>query len=270
MAESKPKKRIVLTLGGKGGTGKTLFNRTLYYYLMSQGVKCLGYDADVENPEFAGYHNAEQKQIKLLNFLDVSSAKNLFTEIDSEKPDVVLIDLPGASGKDTREQIQRFDAFRLSDDLGYRLTVATVLNIDYNTINSLQSMQDFCKDAVDYVAVKSQLWRQSSGNDFTRWVASQTRQQFLEFKGIEIELPVLELSVFDLIHEQNLSFFNIGKLPFGDKILAEAYLSRVLPELNKAAAYLGLPAEVPKTKSTKANGKAADPTKMPELLSNPS
>lgn len=268
MATTKPPKRIVITLGGKGGTGKTLFNRTLYYYLLNFGVKCTAYDADIENPEFSGYHSDEKTKIRLLNFLDVAAAKNLFTEIESEKPDVVLVDLPGASSKDTRDQIQRFDGFRLSEDLGYRLTIATVMNIDYNTINSLQSMQDFCRSEVDYVVVKSQLWRQS-GNDFTRWAASETRKQFLEFKGIEIEMPILELSVFDVIHEKNLSFFNTNKLPFGDKILAEAYLSRVLPELQRAGEYLGL-SEAPKSKG-KATGKSAAETKAnPDLVASPS
>jgi hypothetical protein len=266
MAATKPLKRIVITLGGKGGTGKTLFNRTLYYYLLTFGAKCTAYDADIENPEFSGYHSDEKTKIRLLNFLDVSAAKNLFTEIESEKPDVVLVDLPGASSKDTRDQIQRFDGFRLSEDLGYRLTIATVMNIDYNTINSLQCMQDFCRSEVDYVVLKSQLWRQS-GNDFTRWAASETRKQFLEFKGIEIEMPVLELSVFDAIHEKNISFFNINKLPFGDKILAEAYLSRVLPELQRAGEYLGL-SEASKAK-VKATGKsAAESKQMPELVTN--
>jgi MinD superfamily P-loop ATPase len=31
-------KRIILTLGGKGGTGKTLHDRQLYYFLVTSGV----------------------------------------------------------------------------------------------------------------------------------------------------------------------------------------------------------------------------------------
>lgn len=276
MAASKPLKRIILTLGGKGGTGKTLFNRALYYSLIKEGVKCSGFDADVENPEFAGYHPLSDDktgstksskavpEVKLLNFLDVKAAKTLFTDIESQKQDTVLIDLPGASSKDTRQLLKTFNIFKLAADLGYRLTLATVLNIDYNTINSLDRMQEFCGANADYVAVKSQFWGQY-GNNFERWLKSDTRAQFLKYKGIEIELPILELSVFDVIHEMNLSFFEIDKLPFGDRILADSFLARTLPELQRAGEYLGFP--VAATKTTSKAEKAADPGKaMPELV----
>ncbi len=282
MAASKALKRIILTLGGKGGTGKTLFNRALFYSLNKEGVKCSGFDADVENPEFSGYHpptdgtstksSKAVPSVKLLNFLDVKAAKTLFTDIEAQKPDTVLIDLPGASSKDTRQLLKTFNIFKLAADLGYRLTLATVLNIDYNTINSLQWMQEFCGANADYVAVKSQFWGQY-GNNFERWVKSDTRAQFQKYKGIEIELPILELSVFDVIHEMNLSFFEIDKLPFGDRILADSFLARTLPELQRAGEYLGFPVAASKTSSAKANdakgaeAKTTDPGKAaPELV----
>ncbi|MEO0336854.1 MAG: hypothetical protein AAF202_10685, partial [Pseudomonadota bacterium] len=49
-------KRINLILGGKGGTGKTLFARLLFYTLSNANIKVIGIDSDIENPEFAKYH----------------------------------------------------------------------------------------------------------------------------------------------------------------------------------------------------------------------
>lgn len=234
-------KRIVLILGGKGGTGKTLFCRLLYYYLVNADVNCLAYDADVENPEFEEYHVTAEHTVQVLNFLDVGEAKQFFTALNQQQPDVALLDMPGASGKQTREQIQKFGLFQIAKQLGYRTTIATVLNNAYNTVNSLDIMLDFCGENADYVVVKSQLWNQGSLT-FDRWQQSQTRTKFRQLKGIEIEMPVLELTSFDALHEESISFFEREQLSFGDRILVDSFLDLSQPHLEAASSYFGVTA----------------------------
>lgn len=242
-------KRIVLTLGGKGGTGKTLFCRLLYYYLVNANVNCLAYDADIENPEFEEYHVNATHRVEVLNFLDVGEAKQFFTALDQQQPEVALLDMPGASGKQTREQIQKFGLFQIAKQLGYRTTIATVLNNAYNTVNSLDIMLNFCGENTDYVVVKSQLWNQGSLT-FDRWQQSETRDKFLQLKGIEIEMPVLELTSFDALHEESLSFFDRKQLSFGDRILVDSFLDLSHPHIEAASAYLGIPTALEKKSST--------------------
>lgn len=245
MTTSAQMKRIIMILGGKGGTGKTLHCRQLYFFLIQSGVNCLAFDADVENPEFQEYHTEASQAVTLIDFVQTEQAKAFFTQIEQQKPDVVLIDMPGASGRATRDQIKRFGMFKIAQQLGYRVTLDTVMNNAYNTINSLQMMQSFCGDRADYVVVKSDLWNQGALN-FDRWERSETRKQFQALKGIEISMPVLELSTFDVIHEQGLSFFEQDQLPFGDRILLESFLDLSRPQLEAATDYLGLGFKTPK------------------------
>lgn len=254
MATAKDLKRLIMILGGKGGTGKTLYCRLLHYYLVTLGVKDQAFDADIENPEFEEYHANTAHQVRAIDFLDVGKAKELFTTIDKHKPDVVLMDMPGASGKATRGQMDRFGIFQIAEKLGYRLTIVTVLNNAYNNINSLDIMLDFCQDRADYVAVKSLYWQQGTLT-FERWENSSTRQKFLELGGIEIEMPVLETSVYDEMHGKGenpaLSFFEYEKLPFGDRLLIESFLERSKPQLDLAAKYLGIPSTSSKANTAK-------------------
>lgn len=240
MAKAEANKRLILILGGKGGTGKTLFCRVLYYYLVSEKLKCLAYDADIENPEFYEYHAKSKHPVEPLDFLAVEDAKTLFTLLHDQNPDVALVDMPGASGASTREQLQLFGVFSIVKELGYRLTLATVMNNGFNTINSLDAMLKFCEVQADYVVVKSLIWNQGSLN-YKRWEESATRKLLLDYKGIEIDLPILEASVFDELHGQCLSFFEVGKLPFGDRILVNSFLARTQPQLKQAGEYLGFP-----------------------------
>lgn len=272
MAKTENNKRLILILGGKGGTGKTLFCRVLYYYLLKDKINCKGYDADIENPEFYEIHTKSSNPVEPLNFLAIEDAKTLFTLLHDKKPDVALVDMPGASGAGTRDQLDLFGVFGIIKELGYRLTIATVMNNTFNPINSLDAMLRFCGTQSDYLVVKSQLYSQGALN-FNRWEVSKTRKLLQEMKGLEIDLPVLEPSVFDVIHELNLSFFDMDKLPFGDRILANSFLARTLPELQRAGEYLGFPVAAAKTTSTKttdakgAEAKGADPGKaMPELV----
>lgn len=234
-------KRIVMILGGKGGTGKTAFTRLLLDVLHTKGSNYLAYDADTENPELYEYYQEVGTGVRLLNFLEVAEAKRLFTEIKTESPDVVVLDMPGASGNKTREIIKKFGLFKIAADLGYRVTLVTVINLGYSVITSLKVMAEFCGNKADYVVVRNLCWDKGLG--FQRWEASKTRAAITDLKGIEIEMPELDYSTFDVLLEQGLPYSAATEengFPYGDFLLVDGFLDQAKPELNLAADYLGL------------------------------
>lgn len=235
-------KKLVLTLGGKGGTGKTLFCRTLFHLLKGEGVYTIGLDGDRENPEFWDYHKDESNFVNRLDFLEVEDARTLISRLDEHKPDVALLDMPGASGAATREQFQRFDLFNtLNQDLdGYEVTVVSVMNDCFNAIGSLKMMMEEFGDRASYVSVLSDFWAKGQ-EPFKRWRNCSRRQQFLELGGKEVTLPMLELEVFDTLHEQAWPFSRMNDLPLGDRVLLRSYLTRSRAHFDAAHDSLGLP-----------------------------
>lgn len=234
-------KRIVMILGGKGGTGKTAFTRLLLDMLHTKGINYLAYDADTENPELYEYYQQVGNGVRLLNFLEVAEAKRLFTEVKTESPDVVVLDMPGASGNKTREIINKFGLFKIAADLGYRVTLVTVINLGYSVITSLRTMAEFCGDKADYVVVKNLCWDKGLG--FQRWEDSKTRAAITELNGIEIEMPELDYSTFDVLLEQGLPYSAATEsngFPYGDYLLVSGFLAQAKPELELAEDYLGL------------------------------
>lgn len=234
-------KRIVMILGGKGGTGKTAFTRLLLDVMHNKGINYLAYDADTENPELYEYYQNFGSGVRLLNFLEVAEAKRFFTEIKAESPDSIIVDMPGASSNKTREIISKFGLFKIAGDLGYRVTLVTVLNLGYSVITSLKTMAEFCGDKADYVVVKNLCWDKGSG--FQRWENSKTSAAIAELKGIEIEMPELDYSTFDTLTEKGLPYSAATEengFPFGDYLLVSGFLDQAKPELEKAGAYLGL------------------------------
>ncbi|MEO0988894.1 MAG: hypothetical protein AAFY20_25640 [Cyanobacteria bacterium J06639_14] len=236
-------KRIVMVVGGKGGTGKTLFARLLYYALVEAKVKAVGVDSDVENPEFAAYHEASKFNVFCLDFLSVDGGVAFLDLLAQKKPDVVVMDMPGASGEQSRNQLEKFNLLNLEADMGYRLTLATVLNNGFSPIYSMEAMMECCQGQADYVAARNAHWEQGNLN-FGRWDASEARQKFESLKGIEIVMPALEMATFDMLHPDK-SFFEVKNLASaGHKMLATSFLRRGLAGLDQAASYLGLPPAV--------------------------
>ena len=87
---------------------------------------------------------------------------------------------------------------------------------------------------------------------FGRWEISKTKLMVAEFKGVEIELPELEDSTFDLLIEKSLPYSLATEekgVPFGDYLLVSAFLDRARLELHKAGIYLGLTVDTSKRKT---------------------
>lgn len=232
-------KRIVMIVGGKGGTGKTLFARLLYYALIDAKLKAVGVDSDVENPEFAAYHEASKFNVFCLDFLSTEGGVSFLDLLAKKKPNVIVMDMPGASGEQSRRQLEEFNVLNLDQEMGYRLTLATVLNGGFPPIYSLGAMMDCCRDRADYVVVRNAHWEQGSLN-LGRWDNSEEKKAFQQLNGLEIAMPALKMETFDKLHP-NISFFQVKELDSaGHKMLATSFLRRGVAALEPAAAYLGL------------------------------
>ncbi|PSN20579.1 hypothetical protein C7271_01480 [filamentous cyanobacterium CCP5] len=246
MTNSTQQKRAVMLVPGKGGTGKTLFARMLYYALVEAGVKVVGFDSDTENPELANYHAQQKYQVYKGNLLEIEGSHKLLEMLEKKKPDVALIDMPAASGHQTRDRMEHFNLLDLSEDkeMPYRFTFVCVLDIGSPSVRSFQDVMAFCGDRADYVAVRNQFWEDGSSSDessFAIWEQSEAYKLFESLKGIEIAMPALDRLTFQQMHP-NTNFFDVAKLSVGHRLIAQSFLRRGVAELNYAASYLGLPA----------------------------
>lgn len=235
-------KRMLLVLGGKGGVGKTLFCRLLFFYFQQAKANFAAFDADRENPELHTLHANCEPAVRPFNFLDVNQAKMFLGYLEESQPETVFLDMPAASSHGVREQFQRFDLLNLAMDpsLGYRITVVGVLNHSYHAMGSLSEMMEAFGDQADYVAVLSEMWT-ADGHNFELWYDSKERELFETLKGVEVKMPLLELSSLHALHRQNLPFARAGELTIGDRVIIRSFLNRTRALFDPAAAYLALP-----------------------------
>jgi len=231
-------KRLCLGVGGKGGVGKTIVIRSFVDLLLQSKINYQAYDADTENPELYNYYQEHGNSVSLMDFTDVKDASGLIGSIDKDRPDLVVIDMPAASARGSRDTMTKFDLME-SSNLGYRITLIAVMNQGYSAIESLKQMFDYCGYRVDYVVVLNQYW----DKEFTRWYGCKLRAEILKLNGIEIKFPPLEDYVYDVLLEANLPFSTALSSPdfgAGDKMLLRGFMRRVGDAFQPAVDYLGL------------------------------
>lgn len=237
-----PVKRVVFGTGDKGGTGKSTWIRGLLDVYRYRGINCLAYDCDKRNSQLHRHYHRLDPGVKQADIFTRGGADSLLIDLDAQKPDVVLVDLPAQSG----EFFERFEAdlglFKAIETLGYRATMVSVISRVKDSIGALKLLMDYCGSQVDYVVVKNLFY--GDERFFNRYDSSKTRTAFLEQGGIEMLMPDLYWMAYDLVDDHNLTFREATKA--GDLIHVVnrsrifQWLSKLEEEMAKASPLLGL------------------------------
>jgi hypothetical protein len=229
-------KRIVFVTGYKGGTGRTTFARGLLDVYQHRGMNYQAYDTDMTNPQLHR-HYPEATVINLTQD-PVQWANN----IENEQPDVALLDMSAGSGVNFEQLMQEYPIILAAEEMGYRLTLVSVIGRNKDSQNSLQMLMNYAGDRVDYVAVKN-LW---AGDEkcYERFDASDIRKQLMGLHGQEILLPKITGESYYTIDEHNLRFRAATQadsmVPLAQRSRIHKWLTSLEQRICGAGEYLGV------------------------------
>lgn len=236
-------KRLIFVTGDKGGTGKSTFARGLLDVLQHKGIEFTAYDSDKRNAQLYRYYKEQGDGVKRINILSRGGADALIDDMEQVNSPVMLVDLPAGAG----EAFERFEAemglISTANELGYQVSVVSVLSRVKDSVNALRIALEFAGDAVKTIAVKNLYFGEP--DKFRLFDGSKVRERLLEQAGMVITLPDLFDDTYELIDQQSLPFHQAA----GDKSpLTRAHRSRVYQwlklfeaEVSKAGIYLGMP-----------------------------
>ena len=192
-------KRVVFTMGGKGGVGKTGFMVALAEWFQQNQITYSLLDLDTENKVrgslkhyFSG--SAEKVQIHTPAGLDVFVDK-----IEGGAP-IILADMGAGAGQVASDW---FDA--MYEDVaaaGVLFTAVGIVTPDPASVESVLSWANCLQDRVEYVVVRNAT---SPQPDFSYWDLSEQAIQFreafspiviqMEFRLAELENPARQYGV---------------------------------------------------------------------------
>lgn len=234
-------KRLIIIFGSKGGIGKTAYARFLLSEFTRLNLNYSAYDADKENPDLYRYYKDVGTGVKLVDFLAVDGAGTVLEEMSVLAPDIILLDLPAASGDGTRSIFEQFALLETAQELGYRITLVCVINTDNAVLGSIKTMAQFCGDKIDYAIVRNKCW--SKDNIFEMWDNSQLKPQLLtELQGLEIEMAALDPSAFLALSKNKTPYHLADKetVGFAPSLLVRGFLIGSRAGFEQAKVYWGI------------------------------
>jgi hypothetical protein len=239
---TKQQKRMILVTGNKGGTGKSTFSRGLLDVYTHLGLPCRAYDSDTQNPQLFRHYD-KAVGVSRIDIALRGGADVLLDDLEQSQATVVLVDLPAGSGNSFEQYERDVQLISSASELGYRLTVVSVLSRVKDAVNALRLLMAFCDDRVDYVVVKNLHFGEA--DKFKRFDQSKAKAQFLALGGVEMTMPDLFDDTYDVIDEKDLTFRQaVGEqspLSRANRSRVHQWLKTMELEIRQAGSYLGMP-----------------------------
>lgn len=240
-------KRLVIVTGDKGGVGKSTFTRALLQLYIDKNLWCIAYDADQRNNQLHRHYEKYSGLIRCINVFDKGKADQLLIDLEADYFPLVLLDLPAQSGGVFELFVKELSFFDiLADELGYRVTMVSVINRLRDSVNILKALyEECCGDQVDYVVVKNLFF--GDENKFGRYTSSDIRNTLLKKGLVEVLMPDLMDYCYDFIDDNSLTFGQALSKEFGAAISVRARVGSWLKDfeekLQPAHKLLGLDSE---------------------------
>jgi hypothetical protein len=238
-------KRVVFTMGGKGGVGKTGVALALADWYASRHTPFIPLDLDVENKAVGSlkhyFRDAQKIQVHTDAGLDV-----FLSILADSQANIILADMGGGAGDITHQWFQF-----MKDDfsaLGIAFTAVGVVTPDPASVESVLTWASNLERQVQYLIVENS---NSPNSDFTYWCESKEARAFRDslrptILPMEFRLPELER----IARQHGVTLRSIGarsadiahQLQIAHIIRAQRYTQRFAEQLNRAESLLVPPA----------------------------
>jgi len=234
-------KRVILTMGGKGGVGKTSFMLVLAEWFETHQIPVTLLDLDTENKSRGSLKHYFDGTVTKVN-IHTAAGLDAFVDHLAEGAPIILADMGASSGQVTHEW---FDSmFEDVTATGVAFTAIGIVTPDPASVESILSWAARLQDRVNYVVVENATTHQA---DFSYWRASEQAQQFravfqpvilaMEFRLPEIENPARQHGVtLGQIVERRLKVPELQRASL--VIRAQSYRRRLFEEIEKAKGLL--------------------------------
>jgi hypothetical protein len=262
------RRRAVLVVGQKGGTGKSTLARALVDRCRRDGISAAGFDADGSVGQLLQFHGTRtdgqldvvQNPLQGIGYFDLRQERQrdmLLQGIETDAK-VVIFDCPGgvlhelarvidADGMSARGLMETYR------DQGFNPTVVLVMTPMMASSRAVSQAIKLFGDGIDYVAVRNLAF--GAADEFVLFdsyadaagkvVGGRGKRMLEERNGIVLNMPALQASTYALIDLYSLTFDAARtdtRLRLADRSRVHQWMRAMDAELDRAATLLGLEA----------------------------
>ncbi len=230
-------KRVILSMGGKGGVGKTCIMTSLAEWFDENQIPVKLLDLDIENKARGSLTHFFGGRVPKIN-INTPAGLDAFIDHLSDDIPVILADMGAGAGQITYEWFDRM--YPDVAEYGIAFTAIGVVTADPASVESVLSWAARLQNRVAYLVVENSI---AEYTDFTYWNESEQAQQFKQVFDpavirMDYRLPDLEngarnhgLTLGDIASRKT----NAPELQKASLVMrAQSYRRRMFTEFEKA------------------------------------
>jgi len=187
-------KRVVFTMGGKGGVGKTGVMVSLAEWFAVNEIPVTLLDLDTENKARGSLKHFFNGSVTKVNIHTPAGLDAFVDHLDGGAP-IILADMGAGAGQVAADWFESM--YEDVVETGVRFTAVGVVTPDPASVESVLAWANRLQDRVEYVIVENAT---SALADFTYWRSTEQANRFrevfapeilqMEFRLAELENPV--------------------------------------------------------------------------------
>lgn len=230
-------KRVIFTMGGKGGVGKTGVMVALAEWFEANQIPVALLDLDTENKARGSLKHFFDGTVTKVN-IHTPAGLDAFVDHLEGGASIILADMGAGAGQVAADW---FDA--MYDDvaaLGVSFTAVGVVTPDPASVESVLAWASRLQDRVQYVVVENAT---SAISDFTYWNSTEQAQRFreafspeilqMEFRLAELENPIRQHGVqLGQVVERKVKVSELNRASL--VMRAQSYRRRLFAEFDRA------------------------------------
>lgn len=165
-------KRVILSMGGKGGVGKTSVMAGLAEWFTSNEIPVKLLDLDIENKARGSLTHFFGGNIPKVN-IHTPAGLDAFIDELTDGPPVILADMGAGAGQVTYDWFDRM--YPDVSAIGIAFTAIGIVTADPASVESVLAWAAHLQDRVAYLIVENNI---TDHTDFTYWRESDQAAQF--------------------------------------------------------------------------------------------
>jgi MinD-like ATPase involved in chromosome partitioning or flagellar assembly len=171
-AAPEAEKRVILSMGGKGGVGKTSVMSGLAEWFMENEIPVSLLDLDSENKSRGSLAHFYGEKAPKVN-IHTPAGLDAFVDQLADGAPVILADMGAGAGQVTYDWFERMYPDVLEAGIGF--TAIGVVTADPASVESVLTWASRLQSRVSYLIVENSITEQA---DFTYWRESEQSRQF--------------------------------------------------------------------------------------------
>ena len=171
-AAPEAEKRVILSMGGKGGVGKTSVMSGLAEWFMENEIPVSLLDLDSENKSRGSLAHFYGEKAPKVN-IHTPAGLDAFVDHLADGAPVILADMGAGAGQVTYDWFERMYPDVLESGIGF--TAIGVVTADPASVESVLTWASRLQSRVSYLIVENSITEQA---DFTYWRESEQSRQF--------------------------------------------------------------------------------------------